>query len=78
MSAIKVSISLDELDIAYLDQQAREGAFPSRSAAVQEAIRLLRESGLADSYAEAFASWHEDVAVAGAWDAAVGDGITAT
>jgi Arc/MetJ-type ribon-helix-helix transcriptional regulator len=72
MPAIKVSISLDDADLAYLDQQASDGRFPSRSAAVQEAIRLLRESRLADSYVEAFASWVDDD-----WDSLSSDGIAA-
>ena len=70
MSATKVSISLSEEDIAYLDGEAQQGRYPSRSAAVQEAIRLLRESRLADAYAEAFGSWDQDE-----WDLAAGDGL---
>ena len=71
MTATKVSVSLDDADIAFLDQQARDGAFASRSAAVQEAVRLLRESRLADSYLEAYASWAGDE-----WESVAGDGIS--
>ena len=59
-------------DLAYLDEQALVGAYPSRSAAVHDAIRLLRESRLADAYAEAFDAWSDDE-----WDATSADGVTA-
>ncbi len=59
MSA-KISISLDERDVAYLDSEEVTDRYPSRSAAVQDAIRLLRESRLADAYAQAFAEWSDE------------------
>ncbi|MDX2377219.1 ribbon-helix-helix domain-containing protein [Microbacterium sp. LRZ72] len=65
MPTSKVSLSLSDTDIAFLDEEARSGAYASRSAAVQAAVRLLRESRLADAYAEAFREWDED-----GWDAA--------
>ena len=71
MSHAKVSLSLDENDIAFLDAEAKEGRFASRSAAVQEAVRLLRESRLADAYAHAFAEEDEG------WDTTSGDGLGA-
>jgi Arc/MetJ-type ribon-helix-helix transcriptional regulator len=74
MTFRKVSLSLEEGDIAFLDREALEGRFPSRSAAVQEAVRLLRESRLADAYAEAFAEW-DDSSEAQAWDATAADGV---
>lgn len=70
MSAAKVSLSLSAGDLAFLDAQALEGRYPSRSAAVQDAVRLLRESRLADAYAEAFAEGYDDE-----WDAAADDGL---
>jgi Arc/MetJ-type ribon-helix-helix transcriptional regulator len=72
----KVSISLNDDDVAYLDGQSLSGRFASRSAAVQAAIRLLRESELADAYAEAYGSWDESDEAA-TWDAAAADGLTA-
>lgn len=74
MAFTKVSLSLAEDDIAYLDTETLEGRFASRSAAVQEAVRLLRESRLADAYAEAFGEWR-DAGDELAWDAAMPDGI---
>jgi Arc/MetJ-type ribon-helix-helix transcriptional regulator len=72
MPTTKVSVSLSEADLSYLDGQTLAGRYPSRSAALQDAIRKLRESELADAYAEAFAEWHDE-----AWDEAVGDGLSA-
>ena len=72
MATTKVSVSLSEADLAYLDTQTLAGRYASRSAAFQDAIRKLRESELADAYAEAFSEWDDD-----AWDEAVGDGLTA-
>jgi len=72
VATTKVSVSLSEADLSYLDTQTLAGRYASRSAALQDAIRKLRESELADAYAEAFAEWHDD-----AWDAAVSDGLSA-
>ena len=70
MSHSKVSLSLSSEDLAFLDGEALQGRYPSRCAAVQDAVRMLRESRLADAYAEAYAEGYDDE-----WDAAVGDGI---
>lgn len=70
MSTAKVSLSLSESDLAFLDAQALEGRYASRSAAVQDAVRLLRESRLADAYAEAYAEGYDDE-----WDTAADDGL---
>lgn len=69
---MKVSVSVPAEDIEFLDNYARIHRFPSRSAAVQRAIRLLRASELTDSYAAAFSEWSEDPD-AGAWDTTTAD-----
>lgn len=74
MAYTKLSLSLNEKDVAFLDQQTLEGRFASRSAAVQEAVRMLRESRLADAYAEAFAEWRES-GEEDVWAAASADGV---
>ena len=66
----KVSLSLSAEDLAFLDAETRSGRYASRSAATQDAVRLLRESRLADAYAEAFADGYDED-----WDAASGDGF---
>ncbi|MEO2129634.1 MAG: ribbon-helix-helix domain-containing protein [Microbacterium sp.] len=70
MVHVKVSLSLSTDDLAFLDDQTRAGVYSSRSAAVQDAVRVLREERLADAYADAFAEPADD-----AWDAASGDGL---
>lgn len=65
-----MSLSLSEADLAFLDTEALSGRYPSRSAAVQDAVRLLRESRLADAYAEAYADGYDPE-----WDTADSDGL---
>ncbi len=74
---MKVSVSLPDEDVAFLDEYARSVAAGSRSAVVQRAIRLLRATELGPAYAQAWEDWAtgDD---AGAWDAVVGDGIEPT
>jgi metal-responsive CopG/Arc/MetJ family transcriptional regulator len=43
---MKLSVSLPEEDVALLDAYARATGLPSRSAAVQHAVRLLRHADL--------------------------------
>ncbi len=71
---MKVSISLPDADLAFLDEYVESAGLESRSAAVQKAVRLLRSADLAAEYA---AAWEEfdpsgDAAL---WDTTVGDGI---
>lgn len=70
MANTKVSLSLSEPDLAFLDTEALSGRYASRSAAVQDAVRLLRESRLADAYAEAYAEGYDED-----WDLAADDGL---
>lgn len=69
---MKVSVSLPDDDIRFLDELAQErGA--SRSAMLQQAVALLRSRQLGQDYADAWDEWHEDEAAV--WDATSGDGI---
>ena len=70
---MKVSISLPIEDLEYVDAQTAAGVFPTRSAAVHAALRLLRDREHVDSYARAWDEW--DAGDGAAWDALVGDGI---
>ncbi len=72
MTSSKVSVSIPDGDLAYLDAQTLAGRYASRSAALHDAIRMLRESELADAYAEAFAEWQDD-----GWESASADGLGA-
>ena len=57
---MKVSVSVPDEDIEFLDSYAKTHRIASRSAAVQRAIRLLRASELSDSYFGAFTEWSDD------------------
>jgi len=50
MSAMKLSVSLPEDDVATLDEYARNAGLTSRSAALQHAVALLRTAGLERDY----------------------------
>jgi Arc/MetJ-type ribon-helix-helix transcriptional regulator len=73
---MKVSVSLPEDDIRYLDTYARSQGIESRSAVLHRAVSLLRESELESSYADAWASW-DSSPDAPAWDSTSADGLTA-
>lgn len=74
IGGVKLSISLSEQDVALLDEVVRERGLSSRSAAVQEAIHLLRQAGLSDAYAAAWSEW-ESSGDADLWDTAATDGL---
>ena len=71
---MKVSVSLPDEDIEFLDDYAASNGMASRSAAVHKAIRLLRSSGLGAAYEQAWTEWttNDDAAD---WEAVVSDGI---
>lgn len=71
---MKVSVSLPDDDVAFLDEYASSRAIPSRSAAVHEAIGLLRANELSDAYREAWSEWN-DSGEAAAWEPTTGDGV---
>ncbi len=72
---MKVSISLPDEDVEYLDAYARTQGLESRSAALRKAVRLLRASELGAAYEDAWAEW-----VAGddgeLWDTVLADGLS--
>jgi len=73
---MKVSISLPNDDIVFLDHYAERRGYPSRSAVVHRAVRLLRSAELGASYEAAWDEWGQ----AGddqAWDVVSGDGLGA-
>lgn len=71
---MKVSVSIPERDVVFLDDYARAHGIASRSAAMHRAIRLLRASELSQHYADAFAEW-EDSGEDQVWDTVVGDAL---
>jgi antitoxin MazE9 len=56
---VKVSLSIPNVDVEFLDSYAHEHGIESRSAAVQLAIALLRTSQLGDAYELAWQEWDE-------------------
>jgi Arc/MetJ-type ribon-helix-helix transcriptional regulator len=71
---MKVSVSLPDDDVAFLDDYADRIGLTSRSAAVHNAIRLLQASALGEAYAHAWRQWDTD-SDARLWDVASGDGL---
>ncbi len=71
---MKLSVSLPEQDVAALDEYARAYGLASRSAAVQRAIRLLRNLDLEQDYARAWDEW-ESSGGQTAWEDTAGDGF---
>lgn len=71
---MKLSVSLPPRDLETLDRYASAHGLPSRSAAVQEAIRRLRRGELEEDYAVAFTEWDES-SDAPLWNTTVSDGL---
>lgn len=71
---MKVSVSLPEADVDYLDAYAQTQGLDSRSAALQKAVRLLRASELGAAYEDAWTDWVESED-AELWEAATADGV---
>lgn len=73
---MKVSVSLPDDDVEYLDAYAHQQGYPSRSAVLHKAVRLLRSSELSGAYEDAWREWSEtgedDV-----WETTTGDGLGA-
>ncbi len=72
---MKVSVSLSEDDVDYLDRYAHDQGLPSRSAAVHKAVRLLRASELGAAYEDAWREW-SDSGDGALWDVTTTDGVS--
>ncbi len=71
---MKVSVSLPEQDVEFLDRYALSLGARSRSAVIQRAIRLLRATELGPAYAQAWQEW-EAGGDAEVWEPVSSDGI---
>ncbi|MFD9544720.1 ribbon-helix-helix domain-containing protein [Streptomyces sp. NPDC060022] len=71
---MKISVSLPQEDVAFVDEYAAKTEADSRSAVIHAAIELLRSANLEADYEAAFTEWDasEDAAF---WDRFSGDGI---
>jgi Arc/MetJ-type ribon-helix-helix transcriptional regulator len=76
MVGVKLSVSLSDADVVFLDEYARAHGIPSRSGVLHEALALLRERRLGTDYAAAWDEWaaNSDNVV---WDQASADGLVA-
>jgi len=72
---MKVSVSLPDDDVEFLDAYAAAEGFPSRSAVVHRAVRLLRANKLGSAYENAWNEWSASEE-AEAWDGAISDGLS--
>jgi len=72
---VKVSVSLPDDDVEYLDRYASMQGLPSRSAALHRAVRLLRASELGAAYEDAWAEWAE-TGEDDAWESTASDGLS--
>jgi Arc/MetJ-type ribon-helix-helix transcriptional regulator len=70
---MKVSVSLPDEDVEFLDAYAESRGIASRSAVVHKAVRLLRASGLGVAYEQAWDEWNQ--CDADLWDATTSDGL---
>jgi Arc/MetJ-type ribon-helix-helix transcriptional regulator len=74
IDGMKLSVSLPDEDVRFLDHYAATRGAGSRSAALQQAIGMLRAAELEDAYRDAWAEW-EGAGEAAAWAPTTGDGI---
>jgi Arc/MetJ-type ribon-helix-helix transcriptional regulator len=71
---MKVSVSLPDDDVDFLDSYADSQGFASRSAVVHKAVRLLRASELGPAYEDAWDEWSKEDA--DAWESTAKDGLS--
>ena len=70
---MKISVTLSDDEVRFLDEHARLHTYPSRAAVLRKAVRVLRSSTLGDAYADAWAQW-EAPGEADVWASAANDG----
>ena len=70
---MKLSISLPEKDVAYIDRHLADHDEPSRSAVIRKAIERLREEELSEAYRQLWKEWGTEDDLL--WETTVGDGI---
>lgn len=70
---MKLSVSLPDDEVNFLDRYSELHGVGSRSAVLLKAIRLLRISELGSAYAEAWSEWDDDDGQS--WESTSGDGI---
>ncbi|QFZ17333.1 ribbon-helix-helix domain-containing protein [Saccharothrix syringae] len=71
---MKISVSLPEEDVEFVDRYLRQHRSASRSSVIHQAIALLREAGLENAYATAWEEWEAE-GEADMWDVTASDGV---
>ncbi len=72
--ATKLSVSLPDEDVEFIDQYAIDHGVESRSGVVQRAVSQMRADELGDDYA---AAWHEwESSDDEVWGSTVDDGLS--
>lgn len=74
MWSMKISVSLPDADVSFLDDYATEAALGSRSAALQRAVAVLRAEQLSSAYEAAYDEWSESTDRE-AWEPVSADGL---
>ncbi len=72
---MKISVSLPDEDVEFLDEYSATEGYKSRSAVVHTAVRMLRSSKLGAAYADAWDEWGQS-GEAEVWDRAAADGLS--
>ena len=70
---MKLSVSIPDDDVQFIDHYADEHGLDTRSGVVHRALSLLRATELGQDYASAWQEWAD--ADGNLWDAAVADGL---
>lgn len=70
---MKLSVSMSDDDVEFIDHYANEHGVETRSAVVQRALSLLRTSELGEDYAAAWDEWNSSDAHA--WESTAADGV---
>jgi Arc/MetJ-type ribon-helix-helix transcriptional regulator len=71
---MKLSVSLSDKDVEFIDQYATEHGVESRSGVVQRAVWQLRATELGDDYTAAWDEWNSSDREV--WDSAIADGVS--
>ena len=71
---MKLSVSVSDEDVEFIDRYASEHDVGSRSGVVQRAVALLRAAELGDDYVAAWDEWA--VSDAEVWEPSTGDGLS--
>lgn len=71
---MKLSVSLPDDDVEFLDAYASTQGISSRSAVVHKAVQLLQASALGPDYEDAWAEWAES-GDAELWNLTADDGL---